>query len=87
MKTKLTLTLDKEVIQEAKAYAKDHRQSLSKIVENYFKDITKKEKNTYNLDENELSPIVKKLRGSIPLDEDIDYKEVLIEELQKKYGI
>ena len=48
MKTKLTLTLDKEVIKEAKAYAKDHGQSLSKIVENYFKDITKKEKNTYN---------------------------------------
>ena len=87
MKTKLTLTLEKEVIKEAKAYAKDHGQSLSKIVENYFKNITKKEENNYNSNENELSPIVKKLRGSIPLDEDIDYKEVLIEELQKKYGI
>ena len=87
MKTKLTLTLEKEVIQQAKAYAKNHGQSLSKMVENYFKIITEKEKNKYNLDENELSPRVKKLRGIISLDEEIDYKEVLIEELQKKYEI
>jgi hypothetical protein len=36
MNTKLTLTLEKEVIEIAKKYAKEKGQSLSEIVENYF---------------------------------------------------
>ena len=37
MNTKLTLTIEKEVIQIAKAYAKEKGQSLSELVENYLK--------------------------------------------------
>ncbi len=40
MNTKLTLTIEKEVIQIAKEYAKEKGQSLSDLVENYFKLIT-----------------------------------------------
>ncbi len=40
MNTKLTLTIESEVIKIAKEYAKDKGQSLSEIVENYFKFIT-----------------------------------------------
>ena len=40
MDTKLTLTLQKEVIEQAKKYAKDKWQSLSDLVENYLKLIT-----------------------------------------------
>lgn len=36
MNTKLTLTIEKEVIATAKAYAKEKGQSLSDLVENYF---------------------------------------------------
>lgn len=84
MSTKLTLTLEKEVIEMAKKYAKDKGQSLSEIVENYFKFISekrvvKKEKN--------LSSRVKKLRGVIKVDDDFDYKKILTEELSKKYGV
>lgn len=39
MTTKLTLTIDKAVLQNAKSYAKGHQQSLSKIVEVYFKTL------------------------------------------------
>ena len=40
MNTKLTLTIEKEVIETAKEYAKEKGQSLSEMVENYFKLIT-----------------------------------------------
>ena len=41
MNTKLTLTIEKDIIEEAKIYARDKGQSLSDIVENYFKLLTK----------------------------------------------
>ena len=42
MNTKLTLTLEKEIIQKAKKYAKDKNRSLSDIIENYLKILNKK---------------------------------------------
>ena len=62
MNTKLTLTLDKEVIDNAKEYAKDKGQSLSDIVENYFKVVV--EKRT-EINVKQLSTKVRKLRGVI----------------------
>jgi hypothetical protein len=44
MNTKLTLNLDKEIIFEAKNYAKDHKVSLSKLIENYLNSLTKESK-------------------------------------------
>lgn len=40
MRTKLTLTIEKEIIEVAKKYAREKGQSLSEMVENYFKLIT-----------------------------------------------
>lgn len=85
MNTKLTLTIEKEVIEIAKKYAKEKGQSLSAMVENYFKMIASKDRNIVN--EDELSYNVKKLRGIIKTDKAIDYKKDLIEELSKKYGV
>ena len=36
MNTKLTLTIEKEIIERAKNYAKEKNRSLSNIIENYF---------------------------------------------------
>ncbi|QTE23437.1 DUF6364 family protein [Polaribacter cellanae] len=83
MNTKLTLTLEKKVIEIAKKYAKEKGQSLSEMVENYFKFITKSEN---VVEEKELSYKVSKLRGIIKTETDIDYKKTLTEELSKKYG-
>ncbi|MEL6696674.1 MAG: DUF6364 family protein [Bacteroidota bacterium] len=83
MNTKLTLTIEKEVIKIAKEYAKEKGQSLSELVENYFKLITNERR---QITPNELSPRVKRLRGIIKADEDLDYKHILTEELLKKYG-
>lgn len=84
MNTKLTLTIEKEIIEIAKEYAKEKGQSLSEMVENYFKYITVNRKKTQ---EKQLSPKVRKLRGIIKTDENFDYKKVLTEELSKKYGV
>lgn len=84
MNTKLTLTIEKEVIEIAKKYAKEKGQSLSEIVENYFKFVTA---DRMKIKENRLSPKVRKLRGILKTDENFDYKRILTEELSKKYGI
>ena len=84
MSTKLTLTIDKEVIETAKAYAKLKGQSLSEMVENYFKLLTVKGK---KVNEKQLSPKVRQLKGIIKTKENIDYKSILTEELAKKYDL
>ena len=82
MNTKLTLTIEKEIIEIAKKYAKEHGKSLSELVENYFKLITNDRR---IIKPDDLSPRVQRLRGIIKIEEDLDYKQVLTEELLKKY--
>ncbi|GJM31248.1 MAG: hypothetical protein DHS20C18_02490 [Saprospiraceae bacterium] len=83
MSTKLTLTLEKEVIEAAKKYANEKGQSLSELVENYFKFLTKDSKVETKI---ELSPKVKSLKGILKVNEDFDYKKILEEEIIKKHG-
>ena len=80
MTTKLTLTIDDSVIDSAKKYARSEGKSLSDIVENYLKSITMWE----DADEN-LSPNVRDLMGSVRLPEDFDYKRELGNALNEKY--
>jgi hypothetical protein len=40
VETKLTLKLDKSAIDSAKQYAKKHKRSLSRMVENYFRNLS-----------------------------------------------
>ena len=81
MVTKLTLTIEKSVIQKAKKYAKEKERSLSDIIENYLKAITEDEKG----EEIEITPLVKSLKGSFKAPKDFSYKEELTKALSKKY--
>ena len=81
MTTKLTLTVEKDVIESAKVYAKQNGRSLSALIENYLKALIQKEN-----PEEELSPKVKELMGSIKLPKGFDYKKELTEALSKKYA-
>jgi len=81
MITKLTLTIEKSVIQKAKKYAKAKERSLSDIIENYLKAITEDEIN----EEIEITPLVKSLKGSFKAPKDFDYKEELTKALSEKY--
>jgi len=81
MNTKLTLTIEPSVIQRAKQYAKQKNRSLSDIIENYLKAITREETKA----ETEITPLVKSLRGSFTAPNDFDYKQVLSKSLSEKY--
>jgi hypothetical protein len=81
MDTKLTLNIDKDVARKAKSYAKSKGRSLSDLIENYLKLLTK---NT-SIEESELTPRVKSLLGSVNLPDDFDYKKEISDYLAKKY--
>jgi hypothetical protein len=85
MQTKLTLTINQDVIKSAKSYAQEKGRSLSEIIENYLRAIVSKTKSEKEIDE-ELSPFVKSLIGSAKGPIDLDYKKVLSEEINKKYN-
>ena len=83
MNTKLTITLDKQVIKKAKAYAKNQNRSLSDLIESYLRVLTGKE----SMDgfKTTLSPTVRSLLGSAKKAAGLDYKKTVQEYLLKKY--
>ncbi|MEX2593418.1 MAG: DUF6364 family protein [Anditalea sp.] len=81
MNTKLTLTIEQSIIEKAKKYASDNGRSLSDIIENYLKVITKEEEKS----EIELTPIVKSLKGSFKAPKNFDYKKEIPKRLADKY--
>lgn len=82
MNTKLTLTIEQEIIKRAKEYARSKNRSLSDIIENYLKMLTKEEKAT---DSRKLNPVVKSLKGSFKIPKNMDYKKELRDRLDQKY--
>jgi len=88
MNTKLTLSLEKEVIEQAKIYAKGTGRSLSEMVENYFRSLIEKSNKKNKKDEYaDIHPSVKKLIGRITLPDDFDIKKAKEEYYKEKYGI
>jgi len=81
MDAKLTLSINKDVARRAKVYAKTKGRSLSDLVENYLKLLTKNNP----VEETDYSPRVKSLLGSVNLPADFDYKKELGDALVKKY--
>ena len=79
MTTKLTLTVEKSIIERAKTYAKNTGRSLSEIIENYLATITQE------ATKNDLSPKLKKIVGAVNLPKDFDEKEALRSALEKKH--
>ncbi|HPN69853.1 MAG TPA: DUF6364 family protein [Saprospiraceae bacterium] len=79
MTSKLTLTVEKSVIERAKSYAKNTGRSLSEIIETYLTTITNESTN------NDLSPKLKKLVGVVKLPDNFDEKEELRSALEKKH--
>lgn len=84
MNTKLTLTIEESVIKKAKKYASGKKRSLSDIVENYLKVIANEVEDKQN---NELTPLVKSLKGSFKAPEDFDYTKELSKSLSGKYVV
>lgn len=73
MDAKLTLKLDRDVIERAEAYAQKRQQSLSALVESYLRFIAQREEDSSHL---EVSPTVRELSGIIQLDEETELSEI-----------
>lgn len=80
MDTKLTLKVDKEIIERAKKYAQERNTSLSQMVEDYFDIIVKPSETDI-----ELTPLVKKLSGVAKVPKNYDSKKEYSKYLVKKY--
>jgi dsDNA-specific endonuclease/ATPase MutS2 len=76
MDAKLTLKLNKEIIERAKQYAQDKNTSLSKLIENILSKVT--DKTSFKT---EITPLVDGLSGILYLDktDEDDYRDYLEE--------
>ena len=81
MDTKLTLKLNKDVIEKAKAYASNKKMSLSRIIEAYLQSLTSEIENP----EFEISPFVKSIATGVEIPADLDDKKEYSGYLMEKY--
>ncbi len=79
MSTKLTLNLEKSILDKAKLYAKQKGRSLSDLIENYLESITKE------AEQIEPSDKLKRLIGSVKLPADFDEKKELRASIEEKH--
>ena len=81
MQTKLTLSLDKGIIDKAKVFAKERQVSLSFLVGNYLKRLVSE----YKTDATVASSIVEELSGIATLSPDLDYRKEHADYLSNKH--
>ena len=81
MNTKLTLSIESQVIESAKDYAKKQGRSLSNIVEEYLKSMSKPREASNQ----GFHPLIEELCGSVQLPSDLSYDEVIKEAKMAKY--
>lgn len=79
MSTKLTLTIEKAILERAKVYAKNTGRSLSELIENYLTILTQEK------DEAKLSPKLKKIVGSVTLPSNFDDDKELRADIEEKH--
>jgi hypothetical protein len=84
MDTKLTLKLDKYVIEKAKEYAASNKRSLSRLIEDYLKALVIR-KDAEDIEEIEISPFVKSMSTGVDIPADLDYKKDYHNFLEEKY--
>jgi len=88
MDAKLTLKLDKAVIESAKEYAALQKRSLSRIIESYLRSLLLSEDTVTDTDakeEIEISPFVRSMSTGIKIPTDFDYKSEYTNYLIEKY--
>ncbi len=71
--SKLTLSVDEQVVQRAKQYAKERGTSVSELVERYLDEISRPLKGF------EDPPVLREIRGILRSGDREDYRQHLIE--------
>jgi Family of unknown function (DUF6364) len=84
MDTKLTIKLEKSIIEQAKLYASVQKTSLSSIIESYLAKLTISSNNT---DEIEPSKFAQSLSLNTNLPKNFDYKQEIGNILSDKYKL
>lgn len=79
MTTKLTLTIEKSIIERAKSYAKHTGRSLSELIENYLETITQES------GEEKISPKLNKIVGSVKIPRNFDQEKELRSYFESKH--
>ena len=84
MDTKLTLKLDKFVIDKAKNYAASHKRSLSRIIESYLRSLIGQD-DSDDSDDIQISSFVKSMSTGVSIPADLDYKKAYADYLSEKH--
>jgi Family of unknown function (DUF6364) len=81
MTSKLTLSVDPQVVARAKEYAERNQTSVSELVQTYLSIVTKPSKPVRR---KELPPVLRSLRGLVK-DEGLDYRDEYRKHLAARY--
>ncbi|MCB0735055.1 MAG: hypothetical protein KDC76_10750 [Bacteroidetes bacterium] len=84
MDVKLTLKLNKDIIDQAKVYAARHNRSLSRIIEAYLHLLVSEDRTDGQLEE-PITPYVKSLSQGIQLPPDFDERNEVRKHQTKKH--
>jgi len=84
MDAKLTIKLNKNVVDRAKEYSTTQNRSLSRIIESYLSSLVSRT-NTASDNEIQISPFIKSMSTGVHLPVDIDYKKEYAEYLTEKH--
>lgn len=80
MNTKLTLSLDRDIIEQAKEFAQARHQSLSKLIEGYLRQLTGSKDVT-----SPVTPVVAQLSGVLGAEKISGHKREYTDYLVNKY--
>ena len=84
MDAKLTIKLDKDVIDKAKEYAAHQKRSLSRLIESYLNSLVNTDSSPTD-GEIEISSFVKSMSTGVQIPNDIDTKKDYSDYLSEKY--
>jgi len=80
MNAKLTLSLDRDIIEQAKEFSRSHHKSLSKLIEGYLRQVTHSDDAS-----KQVTPLVAKISGVIDAQKLGDHKSGYADYLAEKY--
>jgi hypothetical protein len=79
MNTKLTLTVEKSIIERAKLYSRNTGRSLSELIQNYLESLTAESPTQ------KIAPKLKNIIGAVKLPKNFDEKKELRSYLENKH--
>ena len=82
--TKLTLSMEPEIVNRAKQYAKKRQISLSKLIQDYLDEVSRNKPEAEDNISADVLSITGILKDKFP--NEVDLKEVRYQYLKEKYG-